>query len=168
MVVRLTGTQYLDVVVQRSLTVVLPSQAFHDAICERRVMFAIFPTVAYKTCAEADSRRGVNDTRCRHLIMISGWFPSWIVVARTWYLSIYMLMKARTNVYFDPPKLGDPPPTSELFAPLFHSLLMLQSLSLQYATVAYWSPPSSILLWKALHQKQGGDGSLQPPGLGSV
>ena len=51
-------------------------------------------------------------------------------VAGTRYLSIYLLRKARRNLHFDPPKLDDPPPKSELMAPLYHSLL-LQSPSLR-------------------------------------
>ena len=35
-----------------SLTVLRPSQAFHDVICECRILFAIFPTVAYRTCMD--------------------------------------------------------------------------------------------------------------------
>ena len=50
MVVWLTGIQYLHVlVVQRSLTVLRPSQAFHDIICECRILLAIFLIVAYRT-----------------------------------------------------------------------------------------------------------------------
>ena len=64
MVVWLTGMQYLHVLaLKRCLTVVWPSQAFHDAICEYRVIFAICSTVACRTCTtETDSRRGVNGT----------------------------------------------------------------------------------------------------------
>ena len=62
-----TGIQYLHALaVQRGLTVVRPSQAFHDSMCEYRVMFAIFSTVvANGACTEIGSRRGVNGTRCR-------------------------------------------------------------------------------------------------------
>ena len=75
MVVWLTGVQYLQVLaVQRSLAVVRLSQAFHDAICECGIMLAIFSTVAYRTCTEAGSKRGMNDTKRRYLI-VSGWFP---------------------------------------------------------------------------------------------
>ena len=50
MVVWLMGIQYLHVlVVQRSLTVLRPSQAFHDMICECRILLANFPIVAYRT-----------------------------------------------------------------------------------------------------------------------
>ena len=39
----LTGIQYLHVLaVQRSLTIVRRSEAFHDAMCENGAMFAIF------------------------------------------------------------------------------------------------------------------------------
>ena len=47
----LTGIEYLDVlVVQRSLAVLQPRQAFHsDIICGRRKLLAIFPMlVAYR------------------------------------------------------------------------------------------------------------------------
>ena len=52
------------------------------------------------------------------------WLVPWIVVARAYtggtedtrYLSINILRKARKNLRFDPPKLGDPPPTSDLIA----------------------------------------------------
>ena len=55
--------KYLRVLaVQHSLTVVPSSQAFRDAICEYRVMFAIFSTVAYRTCTETGSRREVSLT----------------------------------------------------------------------------------------------------------
>ena len=54
----LTVIQYLHVLaVQRSLTVVRPSTAFHDSTCEYRVMFAIFSTVvANGTCTKTGSR----------------------------------------------------------------------------------------------------------------
>ena len=66
-IVWLTGIRYLRVLaVQRSLTVVRPSQAFHDS--EYRVMLAIFTTVvANGTCTQTDSRRGVNGTRRRQV-----------------------------------------------------------------------------------------------------
>ena len=65
----LTGVQYLHVLaVQRSLTVVRPSQAFHDSMCDYRVMFAIFSTVAANgTCTETGNRRRVNGTRRRQV-----------------------------------------------------------------------------------------------------
>ena len=44
-------------------------------------------------------------------------------VADTRYLSIYLLRRARKNLYFDPP--ADRPPTGELIAPLYHSLLLV-------------------------------------------
>ena len=108
MVVWLTGIQYLSdihvLAFQRSLTVVRPSQALHDATCEGRIMFVFFSTVSYRTCTEqAGSRRGITDTRRFHPMM-SGWFPSRIVVARVYtgvedarYLSIHMPRKARRN-----------------------------------------------------------------------
>ena len=69
MVACLTGIQYLHVLAfQRSLTVARPSQAFHDdAICEYRVMFAIFRQLRIigHVCTETGSRRGVNDTWAR-------------------------------------------------------------------------------------------------------
>ena len=53
--------------VQRSLAnVVRQSQAFHDSMCDYRVMLAIFSkVVANGTCTETGSRRGVNGTRRR-------------------------------------------------------------------------------------------------------
>ena len=42
--------QYLHVLVlHRSLAVLRPSQVFHDILCDRRIMFAIFLIVAYRT-----------------------------------------------------------------------------------------------------------------------
>ena len=43
-------------------------------------------------------------------------------VADTRYQCIYLLKRARRNLQFDPPKIGDGPPTGELIAPLYHSL----------------------------------------------
>ena len=80
-------------------------------------------------------------------------------MADTRYLSIYLLRRARRNLHSDPPKLGDRPPTSELIAPLYHSLLLLQSPSLrtQLWPTGRQSPPSSIIeLWTALYQAGGG------------
>ena len=63
----LTGIYYLHViVVQRSLAVVRPIQAFLDAIFGCRIMFATFPTATYRTCTEASSGRGINGIRRRH------------------------------------------------------------------------------------------------------
>ena len=59
-------------VVQRSLTVLRPSQALHDPILGEvsNTVFAIFPIVAYRACIvvriEAVSRRGIIDTRRLH------------------------------------------------------------------------------------------------------
>ena len=77
-------------VVQRSSTVLQPSQAFHDATCEcrilivlrrshafhdvtceYRILFVIFQTVAYRTRTESGSRRGVDGTRSRHQRFVS-------------------------------------------------------------------------------------------------
>ena len=109
MVVWLTGIQYSlhILVVSGSLAVVRPSQAIHDATCECRILlFAIFPTVAYRARTKAGSGRGINDTRRRHLMM-SGWLLWWIVVARVYtsvrytrYLPMYMLRKARPTGTF--------------------------------------------------------------------
>jgi len=59
----LTGILYLQIIllVQRSLTVPRPGQAFHDIVCECRIPLAIFPTVTYRTYTVAASRRGVPD-----------------------------------------------------------------------------------------------------------
>ena len=56
--------------VKRGLIVLRPTQAFHGEIFECRILLAIFPTVAYKTCAEAGSRRGIDTTR-RHQCLVS-------------------------------------------------------------------------------------------------
>ena len=64
--------QYLHVLaVQRSLTVVRPSQAFHVQYVSIRVTFAIFSIVAYRTCTEIGSRRSIIDTSRRHQVMVS-------------------------------------------------------------------------------------------------
>ena len=121
--------------VQRSLTVLRPSQAFHDVIWECRILFAVFPTVAYSTCAQAgSSRRGIIDARRRH---------QWLVSLRDFRckgisrcgrcpasIDQYAEEGKKEPNFFHPPKLDDPPPTSELMAPLYHSLL-LQSPSLR-------------------------------------
>ena len=57
--------------VHRSIIVVRPTQAFHDEVCECRLVLAIFATVVYRTCAEAGSRRGVFDTTRRHQLLVS-------------------------------------------------------------------------------------------------
>ena len=63
--------------VQRSLTVVRPSQAFHDSMCDYRVMFAIFSTVAANgTCTETGRRQGVNGTRRRQAPTVVWLFPT--------------------------------------------------------------------------------------------
>ena len=87
-------------------------------------------------------------------------------VADTRYLSIYLLRRVRRNhLHFDPPKLGDRPPTGELIAPSYHSILLLRSPSL---SMLLWpagrrSPPSSIIvLWTALYQAGGGRFSTVP------
>ena len=88
-------------------------------------------------------------------------------VADRWYLFMYLLRRAIRNLRFDPPTLGDRPPTGELIAPLYHSLLLLlQPPSLR--TQQLWptgrrSPPSSIIvLWTAFYQAGGGRLSTVP------
>ena len=72
-----------------------------------------------------------NDFRCKGIL-------TGVEDAR--YLSTwYMLRKARRNLHFDPPKLGDPPPTSEPIAPFYHSLL-LQSPSLRSCSLKVARP----------------------------
>ena len=73
----LTAIQHLHVLaVQHSLTVVRPSQAFHDSMCDYRVMFAIFSTVAANgTCTETGRRQGVNGTRRRQAPTVVWLFP---------------------------------------------------------------------------------------------
>ena len=67
------------------------------------------------------------------------------------------------NLFFHPPKLGDPPPTTygrahTSFVPLTAAAVTVTT---QYAAVAYRSPSSSIIvLWNALYQAGGGGGSL--------
>ena len=64
-------------------------------------------------------------------------------VADTRCLSIYLLRRAIRNLHFDPRKLGDRPPTGELIAPLYHSLLQYTTAAVAvtaYAAVAYRSP----------------------------
>ena len=83
------------------------------------------------------SRRGVNGTRHRQR-RLQGYPLVGVADARC--LAIYLLRGARRNLYFDPPKLGDRPPTSELI-PLYHSLRLLAAVAVTtYAGVAYRSP----------------------------
>lgn len=57
---------WVILVLPRSLTVLLLSQAFHDAIRECRTLFTMFPTVAYNaTCTEAGGK-----ARCQ-------WHQAW-------------------------------------------------------------------------------------------
>ena len=79
------------------------------------------------------------------------------------YLSIYpawyILRKTRRDEHFDPPKLGDPPPTSELIGPWYHSHCYCYYYCYNRrhdAAVAYRSPPSIhriIVLWKPCIKK---------------
>ena len=113
------------------------------------------------------SRRGVNGTRLRRW-GLQGYTQ--VCVADTRYLSIYLVRRARRNLDFYPPKLGDRPPTGELIAPLYHSLLLLQSPSLrtQLWPAGRRSPPSGIIvLWTAFYQA-GGDGSPPSPVFGFI
>ena len=91
-------------------------------------------------------------------------------MADTRYLSIYLLRRATRNLHFDPPKLGNRLPKGELIPPLNHTLLLLQSPSLR---TQLWptgrSPPNGIIvLWTALYQAGGGDGSLPLPVFGYI
>ena len=65
------------------------------------------------------SRRGANGTRLRQWGK-QGYTQVWQIPGM--YLSIYLLRRARRNPHFDPPKLGDRPPTGERTSPLYHSL----------------------------------------------
>ena len=70
-------------------------------------------------------------------------------VVDTRYLSIELLRRARRNLHFDPPKLGDRPPTGEFTAPLHHTLLLLlqsPSLPTQPWPTGRRSPPSSNIV----------------------
>ena len=53
-------------VVERSLIVLRPSQAFRYEKCECRILLAIIPAMAYRTCVEPGSRRGSIGTTRRH------------------------------------------------------------------------------------------------------
>ena len=61
----------------------------------------------------------VGRTACSSLPAPS---PSGIRTHR--YFSSYLLRRGRRNIHFDPPKLGNRPPTSELISPLYHSLIL--------------------------------------------
>ena len=70
-------------------------------------------------------------------------------------IDLYMLRKARRNLFFYPPKHGDPPPTtSKVIAPLCHPLL-LRSPSLRSTQR---SPPTAALQYYSTTPciKQGG------------
>ena len=86
-------------------------------------------------------------------------------VADTRSLSICLLRRARRNLHFDPPKLGGRPPTGELIAPLYHSLILLQSPSLRtqlWPTGRRSIPSSIIVLWTALYQAGGRTALYRP------
>ena len=73
MVVWLTRIQYLHVlVVQGSRTVLRPGQAFHDVLCECRVLFAIVPTVAY---AGHVQKQVTGEVSITPRAVVSSWFP---------------------------------------------------------------------------------------------
>ena len=81
MVVWLTGIYYLRVLVgQSSLTVLRPSQAFHDIICHVSVESCsiFFPIVAYRTChciyAQKKRVAGEVSLTLGVVIGVSGWF----------------------------------------------------------------------------------------------
>ena len=62
-------------------------------------------------------------------------------MADTRYLSIHLLRRARRNLHFDPPKLGDRPPTGELIRSSFVPLATTAAVAVTtYAAVAYRSP----------------------------
>ena len=78
------------------------------------------------------------------------------------YLSTFTVYakEARRNLFFHPPKLGDPPPTINTYGRAHSSFVPLTAAAVtvtkQYAAVAYRSPPSSIIvLWKALYRGGG-------------
>ena len=87
---------------------------------------------------------------------VSGCFTLQIVDARAYtgmldtrHLSMYLLRRARSNLNFDPPKLGDHPPTSDLIASLYQSPLRqsrpLRSCGLQVATHSYYSTMDGLV-----------------------
>ena len=47
------------------------NEAFHDEICECRILPAMFPTVAYMTCTEEGNMRVIEDTRRGHHRLVS-------------------------------------------------------------------------------------------------
>ena len=78
-----------------------------------------------------------------------------VEVAR--YLSIYMLRKARWNLFFShPAKVGDPPHTREQIS--CTTRYYCGRRHYKYAAVAYRSPPTCtiVVVWKALYQAGGG------------
>ena len=127
MVVLLTGIQYLHaLVVQRSLTVLRPSQALHDKTCECRTLLAIFPIVPYRTNMSLyiQKKQVAGEISLTPCTVIIEWlvslkdfrrkgFLSPVGVEDARHLSICMLRRARRNpAFFHPPKFGDPPYTS--------------------------------------------------------
>ena len=140
--------------------------SFRDVICEIRIMFAaIFSTVVHRTCTEAGSRRGINDSRRRHQRLLSlmdfrckgvyrcGRYPVLV--------SIYMLSKEGKKEPTFMSAQAWRPATSELIAPLYHSLL-LQSPSIRTHLWPIGRRPVVFSCYRPCI-KQGGDGSLPFP-----
>ena len=142
MVLWLRGIQqYLHaLLVQRSLNVLRPNQAFHDIVikCGCRIRCLRFFRLAYRPCMYRSRVTGevlltpgavisklvsLKDFRCKGINRCRRCPVS---------IDLYAIRKASRYLFFCPPKLGDPPPTTSelIIAPLYHSPL-LQSPSLR-------------------------------------
>ena len=97
----------------------------------------------------------LKDCRCKSIHRLVG-------VEDARYLSIYMRRKARRNLLFHPPKLGDPPRTRELVCPLHHPLL-LWSTSMLLRSCGQWI----AALFYYCSSMEGVDGSSPPLELGN-
>ena len=83
-------------------------------------------------------------------------------------IDLYMLRRARRNLLFYPPKLGDPPPTtSNVIAPL-NLPLLLQSPSLRSTQRWPTDRRPVVLKYCVLHQTGRAGSSLPSPGFGFI
>ena len=92
-------------------------------------------------------------------------------VADTRYLSIYLLRRARRNLHFDAPKLGDRPPTGELIRSSFVPLTTTAAFAVTtYAAVAYRSPVATQQHYSTMDRLVSiwGDDSLPSPVFGFI
>ena len=90
-------------------------------------------------------------------------------LADTRHLSINLLRRARGNLHFDPPKLGDRPPTGELIRSSFLPLTTAAAVAATtYAAVAYRSTIATqyYSTMDGLVSSRGGDSSLPSPVFG--